>query len=171
MKIFFIFFVLFSVLFSQKARNCQCTAGILRNEDGLLNCLCSEEIIWNVKEKFPDWFLHIVDKTNRDFQTKCSRKNLVDHAKKTNITVFDFFNKDATVIQGLRSDFWQITDIFESKNWSIENDDFEEEGTSETHVLLFENSFFDVKNRENITINSAFLPTKVSDKIFLSYLT
>ncbi|CAG5104563.1 Oidioi.mRNA.OKI2018_I69.chr1.g1339.t1.cds [Oikopleura dioica] len=67
-------------------------------------------------------------------------ENLVDHAKKTNITVFDFFNKDATVFQGLRSDFWQITDIFESKSWSIENEDFEEEGTPETHVLLFENS-------------------------------
>lgn len=62
-----------------------------------------------------------------------------DHAKKMNITVFDFFRKDATVVQGLRNDFWQITDIFESKNWVIEDGDFEEDiGTEETHVFLYE---------------------------------
>ena len=62
-----------------------------------------------------------------------------DHAKKTNITVFDFYSKDATVVQGLRNDFWQITKIFESKNWSVEDEDFEQDsGISETHVFLYE---------------------------------
>jgi len=31
---------------AQKARNCTCTAGLLKREAGLLNCICSEDIIW-----------------------------------------------------------------------------------------------------------------------------